>query len=101
MKLIEIFLPLTDNKGGKLRKTLYAETRHELVERFGGLTAYSRSPAHGFWKEKGRTTRDEIVVFEVMAKTLARRWWRDYRRTLEKRFRQEEIVIRVLDCETM
>ena len=101
MKLIEIFLPLTDNKGRKLDKNLYAETRRELVERFGGLTAYSRSPARGFWKEKGRTTRDEIVVFEVMAKRLERGWWRDYRRALEKRFGQEEIVIRVLDCETM
>ena len=101
MKLIEIFLPLTDNKGRKLDKNLYAETRRELVERFGGLTAYSRSPARGFWKEKGRTTRDEIVVFEVMTKRLERGWWRDYRRTLEKRFKQEEIVVRVLDCETM
>jgi hypothetical protein len=101
MKLIEIFLPLTDNKGRKLDKNLYAETRRELIDRFGGLTAYSRSPARGFWKEKGRTTRDEIVVFEVMTKRLERGWWRDYRRTLEKRFKQEEVVIRILDCETM
>jgi hypothetical protein len=101
MKLIEIFLPLTDNKGRKLRKETYAETRRELIERFGGLTAYSRSPARGFWKEKGHTTRDEIVVFEVMTKRLERRWWRDYRRVLEKRFKQEEIVIRVFDCGTI
>jgi hypothetical protein len=101
MKLIEIFLPLTDNKGRKLRKDLYADTRRELIERFGGLTAYSRSPARGFWKEKGHTTRDEIVVFEVMTKRLERRWWRDYRRVLEKRFKQEEIVIRVFDCGTI
>ena len=101
MKLIEIFLPLTDNKGRKLRKETYAETRRELIERFGGLTAYSRSPARGFWKEKGHTTRDEIVVFEVMTKRLERRWWRDYRRALEKRFEQEEIVVRVFDCGTI
>ena len=99
MKLIEIFLPLTDNSGRKLGKDLFAETRRELIERFGGLTAYSRSPARGFWKEKGRTTRDEVVVFEVMAKRLDRRWWREYRRGLEKRFKQEELVLRVLDCD--
>lgn len=99
MKLIEIFLPLTDNSGRKLRKELFVETRRELTERFGGLTAYSRSPARGFWKEKGRTTRDEVVVFEVMAKRLDRRWWREYRRGLEKRFKQEELVLRVLDCD--
>jgi hypothetical protein len=98
MKLIEIFLPLTDNNGRKLRKDAFADTRRELIDRFGGLTAYSRSPARGFWKEKGRTARDEIVVFEVMTKALERRWWRDYRRTLEKRFKQKEIVIRVFDC---
>jgi hypothetical protein len=101
MKLIEIFLPLTDNKGRKLSKGLYADTRRELIERFGGLTAYSRSPARGFWKEQGRTTRDEIVVFEVMAETLGRRWWRRYRRTLEQRFKQEEIVIRVFGCDRL
>jgi hypothetical protein len=101
MKLIEIFLPLTDNSGRKLRKNLYAQTRRELIERFGGLTAFTRSPARGFWKQKGRTTRDEIVVFEVMAKRLERRWWRNFRRDLETRFEQEEIVIRVLDCDTV
>ncbi len=101
MKLIEIFLPLTDNAGRKLRTELFAQTRREVIERFGGLTAYSRSPARGFWKDKGETARDEIVVFEVMAQRLERGWWRDYRRALEKRFRQEEIVVRVLDCDTV
>src|SRR6185503_7975684 len=99
MKLIEIFLPLAGTDGRKLPKTVFAETRRELVARFGGLTAYSRSPARGFWKEKGKTTRDEIVVFEVMAKSAQKPFWRRYKRELEKRFRQEEIVIRMLDCE--
>jgi len=101
MKLIEIFLPLADNAGRKLPKTAFADTRRELIARFGGLTAYSRSPARGFWKEKGKTARDEIVVFEVMAKSAQRTFWRGYKRELEIRFRQEEIVIRMLDCETM
>ena len=101
MKLIEIFLPLNDNAGRKLPKTVFAETRDQLIARFGGLTAYSRSPARGFWKDKGKTTRDEIVVFEVMAKRADKKFWRGYKRELEKRFRQEEIVVRMLDCETM
>jgi hypothetical protein len=101
MKLIEIFLPLTDNSGRKLPNKAFAETRRELIERFGGLTAYSRAPARGFWKEKGRTTRDEIVVFEVMAKSAQKTFWRGYKQQLEKRFRQEEIVIRMMDCETI
>jgi len=101
MKLVEIFLPLADNAGRKLPKRTFAKTRDELIARFGGLTAYSRVPARGFWKEKGKTTRDEIVVFEVMAKAAQKSFWRRYRRDLEKRFKQEEIVIRILDCETM
>lgn len=101
MKLIEIFLPLTDNTGRKLPKTIFADTRRELIARFGGLTAYSRSPARGFWKEKGRTTRDEIVVFEVMAKRADKKFWRDFRHNLEKRCKQDVIVIRMLDCETV
>lgn len=101
MKLIEIFLPLSDNSGRKIAKSAFAGTRRELIERFGGLTAYSRVPARGFWKDKGAVARDEIVVFEVMAKRLERGWWSDYRRSLERQFRQKEIVIRVFDCETV
>jgi hypothetical protein len=36
-----------------------------------------------------------------MAKRPERRWCRDYPRELEKRFKQEENVVRVLDCETV
>jgi hypothetical protein len=101
MKLIEMFLPLTDNSGRKLPKKAFADTRRELIERFGGLTAYSRTPARGFWKGKGKVARDEIVVFEVMAKRREGRFWRNYRRKLEKRFRQEAVVIRMMDCDTL
>jgi hypothetical protein len=38
--------------------------------------------------------RDEIVVFEVMASELDRDWWRAYRTALERRFRQDTIIIR-------
>jgi hypothetical protein len=101
MKLIEIFLPLFDNAGRKLPNSIFAATRRELIARFGGLTAYSRSPARGFWKEKGRVARDEIVVFEIMAKRAKRTFWRGYKRGLEKRFGQDEIVVRILDCDTV
>ena len=41
-----------------------------------------------------RTTGDEIIVVEVLAEQLDPSWWSDYRRKLEKRFRQEDILIR-------
>jgi hypothetical protein len=97
MKLVEILLPLYDNSGKRTSKTHFAQTERELVRRFGGLTAYSRSPARGFWQESGRVARDDIVVFEVMVKRFDRAWWKNYQRELEGRFRQRQIVIRAAD----
>ena len=69
--------------------------QRELADRFGGVTAYARAPAKGVWKpRRGRTEKDDIVVYEVMVEKLERRWWATYRTQLEARFRQEEIVIR-------
>ena len=94
MHVIEIFLPLYDNEGRRFEGALYGRLREELVGRFGGLTAFSRSPAEGLWVEDGETSRDEIVIFEVQTDELDRGWWRDYRRELEQRFAQDLILIR-------
>ncbi|MEA2959522.1 MAG: hypothetical protein QOJ58_5462 [Alphaproteobacteria bacterium] len=42
----------------------------------------------------GKTVHDDIVVFEVMTETLDVAWWRNYRRQLEREFRQDDIVVR-------
>jgi hypothetical protein len=97
MHLIQLLLPLYDNAGAPLPRALYDRVREELAGRFGGLTAFTRAPAEGHWRDEGGTRRDDIVVFEVMAKDLEEAFWRAYRRHLEERFRQEEIVIRVQD----
>jgi hypothetical protein len=34
-----------------------------------------------------RTHRDDIVIYEVMADSLDRPWWANYRQGLERRFR--------------
>jgi len=95
MHLVQLLLPLYNNAGQSLAQSLFQATRRELVERFGGLTAYTRAPADGLWQEEnGRTTRDDIVVYEVMVDSLDRQWWSHYRQSLEKRFEQEAIVIR-------
>ena len=93
--LIEILLPLTDNSGEPFPAELQAAVRDELAEHFGGVTAFTRSPAEGLWKEGGGAPdRDDIVILEVMADWLDRGWWRGYRAELERRFRQDEIVVR-------
>ena len=102
MYVIEIFLPLRDNQGRRFEQGLYAGVREELVERFGGLTAFSRSPAEGVWEpEEGARSRDDIVIFEVMADTLERDWWTGYREGLERRFNQNEIVVRAREVERL
>jgi hypothetical protein len=96
MYLVQILLPRFDNDGAPFPPDEYAKVRHELMERFGGLTAHTQAPAEGLWKdEEGQTAHDEILVFEVMLPDVDRAWWRAYRNRLERAFRQERIVIRV------
>ena len=101
MHLIEILLPLFDNEGRPFEGGLHARVREELVEQYGGLTAFTRNPAEGLWDDEGQRRRDEIVIFEVMADSFDRNWWRSYREGLERRFRQEDIVVRSHEIERL
>jgi len=95
MHLVQILLPLYDNAQNPQPPEQFRRVRQELTERFGGLTVYTRAPAEGMWKlNDNHTSREDIVIFEVMANQLAPTWWRNYRHELEARFRQEVIVIR-------
>jgi hypothetical protein len=100
--LIEFFLPTFDNDGTQFPKGEFDRIRQELTERFGGVTAFMRAPAMGLWaNEAGQVRRDELVSFEVMAETLDRDWWRNYRDQLKHRFRQDEIVMRASPFEQL
>ncbi|MDB5752065.1 MAG: hypothetical protein JWP65_2486 [Ramlibacter sp.] len=101
MHLVQILLPLRDNAGDPLPHALFAAVRQELVERFGGMTAYTRAPASGVWDDGGDVERDDIVVYEVMADALDRGWWAGYRAGLEQRFAQEDIVVRAQAIERL
>ena len=96
MYLIQLLLPLHDNERNEFTPEEYTSVRSELTERFGGLTVYTRAPALGLWKPNGsEASRDDIVIFEVMADQLDVDWWSDYKHDLAQRFRQEMLVIRV------
>lgn len=101
MYLIQILLPLADQKGRRFDGADYGRVRSELSGRFGGITSFTRAPAEGVWKEGGRTTHDDIVVFEVMVRELDQPWWEKYRAELERRFQQETIVIRAIKVEML
>ncbi|HEX8439041.1 hypothetical protein [Archangium sp.] len=101
MHVVQFLLPLRDNERRPFGRADFEQVRTELTERFGGVTAFLQSPAVGAWKEEGETVRDEMVLFEVMVDSLDRGWWSGYRAELERRFRQERILVRALGAETL
>ena len=102
MHLVQVLLPLYDNDGNALPRDLYRQVATELSERFGGLTAHTRAPAEGLWRDgPADTVRDDIVIYEVMTDAVDAPWWQAYRRRLESRFRQEQVVIRVQDIQLL
>jgi hypothetical protein len=95
MHLVQILLPVYDNDGHTLLRETYGGIRDELVARFGGLTAFTQSPAEGLWTRADKQTgRDEIILIEVMVADLDPPWWAAYRERLQRDLRQESIVIR-------
>jgi hypothetical protein len=101
MFLVQFLLPLYDNSGQRFGTDRFAAVTDELTDRHGGVTAYTRSPARGSWKEGGEVDRDDVVMFEVMVDGLDRAWWTEYRKKLEQRFSQEEIVVRATAFERL
>ena len=101
MVLIEILLPLRHNENGRSFKRELEIVRKEMTSSFGGVTAFSRAPALGETKAKRTIVRDDIIVFEVMVGRLNKVWWRKYRSTLERRFDQDEVIVRALRLEKL
>ena len=99
MVLIQLLLP-TSAGGGSDRAV--ADTRRELAERFGGLTAYVRTPAEGDWTSPaGVRERDTVVMVEVVATSFDRGWWRPYVARLATRFGEQAIHVRALPVELL
>jgi|SRR5688572_12201967 hypothetical protein len=97
MHLVQLLLPTRDNTGKPFPATVTAQTRVELVEQFGGVTAYLRSAAAGAWvNDDGVLERDEVVMVEVLVEQFDPNWWREYAGRLAERFGQEEMHIRAM-----
>ena len=102
MKLVQLLLPARDSEGKLLPSTVSTDTRAELIAKFGGLTAYLRTPASGVWAdEEGRVERDEVVMVEVVVGTFDRAWWNAYARRIADRFDQKQMHIRVIPVELL
>jgi len=95
MMLIQLLLPSKSSTGEAILHEPIAETRAELVKRFGGVTAFLRSPARGAWTSpQGDVEQDDVVMVEVMAPQFDRTWWGEYAHVLAQRFGQQSIMIR-------
>ena len=100
--LVQLLIPLRDNRGSSFPASHYGALRDELATRFGGVTAYTRAPAEGTWDGHGQSRdTDDIVIYEVMVDRLDRDWWASFRRGLEAQFEQDELVIRAQAIERL
>ena len=62
--------------------SLYDDVTRELTDRFGGVTAYTRSPAEGRWQSGTSEHHDDVLVVEVMVEKLDPTWWSKFRQKL-------------------
>ena len=97
MYLVQILLPLFDNDGhafeaAGVRAASFGARRS--LRRGHRLHASTRS--RGLERRFRGTTRDDIVIFEVMTGELDREWWTAFRKQLEARFRQDTLIVRAL-----
>jgi hypothetical protein len=102
MYLVQFLLPVSTNDGQPFAASAFERVRTELTERFGGVTAYLRSPAVGAWQDdEGCVAHDDMICVEVMCDTLDRSFWTRYRAELAQRFSQRELLVRALACEAL
>jgi hypothetical protein len=96
MWLVQIFVPVNADSDEAFR-----DIKEDLSIRFGGVTAYSRAPAEGVWRNGRTKEKDDIIIVEVMADDLDRDWWYDFRMQLERRLAQDELVVRAFRIERL
>lgn len=90
--VIQIFLPL---KATPAPPGAASRLRQQLTEKFGGVTAFTRSPARGAWRNPENTVEmDDIVVIETMADSIDHAFWRQLRADLMRELDERDILIR-------
>lgn len=97
-KLIQLLLPLYDAAGKPFPAGYYQRVKDKLVKEFGGVTVYTQSPASGLWKDDDQNiVKDRIIIYEVMAGRSDQAFWHKYKKQLQSKFNQDEIIIRQLE----
>lgn len=96
MHLCQILLPRADNAGKPFAREDFERGKEELASRFEGVTAYLQAPAEGLWRQGAESDSDDIVIFEVMTEEIDLSDWHSRRSDLERRFRQDKVIIRYM-----
>ncbi|PPK98941.1 hypothetical protein [Parapedobacter indicus] len=95
MKLVQVFVPLTDNDGNRFSESYFETLKSDLNEKFGGVTVYKQMPIEGFWKEtEKKTEKDVLAIFEVLVDVMDTPYWKQLKVQLETNFRQKDLLIR-------
>jgi uncharacterized membrane protein len=90
----QILLPLFTRGGQPIDPRAFDNVKNELTTRFGGMAAYTRSPAEGRWLGRASRETDDIAVLEVQCDEIDPVWWERYRHRLEGIFGQQAIIVR-------
>jgi hypothetical protein len=96
MHLVQILLPRADNTGRPFGREHFDRVKEDLASCFEGVTAYLQAPAEGQWQDREQSSQDDIVIFEVMVEEIDLPDWRRRRAELERRFRQDTVIIRYM-----
>src|SRR4051794_24566541 len=95
MHLVEIFIPTTYPNRSLVTGAAFERLKDELTQKFGGVTAFTRAPADGRWRDDGGAViADTVVIFEVMVETLDIGWWQRFKHELMEVFKQEDLMLR-------
>lgn len=90
---LELILPEKTSGGKPFPETYFEELQEELVNKFGGLTVYSRITAQGFWKKGTEAVQQDVVVYELMLSKFDAHYWKQMKLKLERKFNQDEVMI--------
>jgi hypothetical protein len=90
----DLYIPLRYNDGTPVEADKIARLKHELHDRFGGLTFFPQK-SEGIWKIGSVTFREEIVIVRVLAEEtrVAREFFLRLKEELKKDLGQEEVLI--------
>lgn len=90
---LELILPEKTSDGKPFPQLYFSELQQELLDKFGGLTVYSRITAEGFWKNETDAVQQNVVVYELMLSKFEANYWKQMKLNLEKKFSQDEVMI--------